>query len=46
MRLQLEEITRELKMRLESDKSIRNCTYLKNALSELEKYKRFSEKPL
>ena len=43
MRLLLEDILRELHMRLESEKSIRNSIYLKNAISDIGKYKSATE---
>ena len=39
MKLILDEIITDLKQRLESDKSIRNKVWLKNAISNLKNYK-------
>jgi len=44
MRLLIEDIVAELKLRLDKEKSIRNKVWLKDAISNLQEYKKATEK--
>lgn len=43
MRLQLDEILTELKLRLQKEKSIRNTVWLKDAITAIDEYKKAIE---